>query len=222
MGSKKPLLINCVKKSFEHADLCAVLGALDAAHRPLEVREQRNLGLLKFEELGIWEEDKEAGETLVKQANAIELGRIVTRDIGGSDPERMSAENVMKYVQKTFNGSSIIVHVIEGQKNFEKDYPCFAAVNRAAACKKILLKSHIILDIFNFIPKIIKLLKDIKAESFSWSTIQSVPSLTQLCSLLARASTTILVVLMLKLEATWLVCTGTNVALHLLPAFLRH
>jgi len=133
LGSKKPLLINCVKKSFEHADLCAVLGALDAAHRPLEVREQRGLGLLKIEALGLWEENKQAGETLAKHANAIELGRIVTRDIGGSDPERMSAENVMKYVQNAFKDSSISVRVIEGQKNFEKDYPCFAAVNRAAA-----------------------------------------------------------------------------------------
>ena len=110
---------------------------MDAAHRPLEVREQRNLGLLKIEELGIWDENKEAGEALVKQVNAIELGRIMTRDIGGSDPERMSAENVMKYVQNAFKDSSISVHIIEGQKNFEKDYPCFAAVNRAAACKKI-------------------------------------------------------------------------------------
>jgi len=133
----RPLLINSVKKSFEHADLCALLGALDAAYRPLEVREQRNLALFKFEELGIWDNNKEAGDILIKQANAIELGRILTRDIGGSDPERMSAINVMNYVQNSFKDSCVSVQVITGQKNFEKDYPCFAAVNRAADCKKI-------------------------------------------------------------------------------------
>jgi leucyl aminopeptidase len=132
LGSQRPLLINCVKNSFEHAELCAVLGALDAAHYPLEVREQRNLGLLKIEELGLWG----ASDDLIKQISAIELGRIMTRDIGGSDPERMSAEGVMDYVLNAFKGSSIKCDVIEGQKHFEKDFPCFAAVNRAAATVK--------------------------------------------------------------------------------------
>lgn len=132
LGSESPLLINCVKSSFEHADLCAILGALDAIHRPLEVREHRKLGLLKVGKLGIWSKDQAIGEKLVKQANGIELGRIVTRDIGGSDPERMSAEGVMKYVQNAFKNSSIRVEVVEGQETFQKEYPCFAAVNRAA------------------------------------------------------------------------------------------
>lgn len=132
LGSEKPLLLNCVPKSFENADLVAVLGALDAIHRPLEVREQRKLGLLKVEKLGVWSEDKAAGENVVKMANGIELGRIVTRDIGGSDPERMAAEGVMNYVQHALKDSSIKISVIEGQENFEKNYPCFAAVNRAA------------------------------------------------------------------------------------------
>lgn len=132
LGSQKPLLINCIAKSFEHADLVSVLGALDAAHRPLEVREQRNLGLLKIEKLGVWNSDKSAGESLINQANGIELGRIVTRDIGGSDPERMAAPGVAEYCQKAFESSSITCNVIEGQEVFEKEYPCFAAVNRAA------------------------------------------------------------------------------------------
>lgn len=132
LGSQKPLLVNCVMSSFEHSDLVAILGALDAAHRPLEVREQKGLGLLKVEALGVWHSDAKQGEQLVKMANGIELGRIMTRDIGGSDPERMSAENVMKYVQNAYANSSIQVNVIEGQEVFQKEYPCFAAVNRAA------------------------------------------------------------------------------------------
>lgn len=35
--------------------------------------------------------------------------RIVTRDIGGSDPERMAAPNVAKYVEEVFKGTCIKV-----------------------------------------------------------------------------------------------------------------
>ena len=44
----------------------------------------------------------------------------------------MSSENVLKYVRSIFESTDITLSVIEGQENFEKHYPCFAAVNRAA------------------------------------------------------------------------------------------
>jgi len=56
----------------------------------------------------------------------------MTRDIGGSDPERMSAENVLKYVRQALESTEIKIEVVEGQDEFVKSYPCFAAVNRAA------------------------------------------------------------------------------------------
>lgn len=37
--------------------------------------------------------------------------RVVTRDIGGSDPERMSAPNVVRYIKDVFSGSDSGVHV---------------------------------------------------------------------------------------------------------------
>lgn len=64
--------------------------------------------------------------------NGIELGRIVGRDIAGSDPERMSAPNIASYVSEVFKSTNIKISIIEGQNEFEKNYPCFAAVNRAA------------------------------------------------------------------------------------------
>ncbi len=88
--------------------------------------------MLKIEKLGFYHSNLSEGNELVRIVNAIEIGKIVTRDIGGSDPERMSAENVLKYVQAIFESTDIKLSVIEGQENFEKDYPCFAAVNRAA------------------------------------------------------------------------------------------
>ena len=101
--------------------------------KPLEVREsQKTEDLIKLEKLGYWHQNLAEGNELIRAINAIEIGRIVTRDIGGSDPERMSAENVLKYVQNVLQSTDIKVSVVEGQENFEKGYPCFAAVNRAA------------------------------------------------------------------------------------------
>lgn len=132
-GAKRPLLINTVKDSFELSDQVALLGALEGAYTPLEVRESKNTqDLLKVEKLGYWHSNLAEGNDLIKTINAIEIGRIVTRDIGGSDPERMSAENVLKYVRSIFDATDIKISVVEGQENFEKNYPCFAAVNRAA------------------------------------------------------------------------------------------
>jgi leucyl aminopeptidase len=41
--------------------------------------------------------------------NAIEIGRTVTRDIAGSDPERMAAPRVLEYIQETFKLSCVKV-----------------------------------------------------------------------------------------------------------------
>ena len=38
--------------------------------------------------------------------------RIVARDIGGSDPERMAAKNVEEYVKEIFGNSSVKVCTI--------------------------------------------------------------------------------------------------------------
>ena len=43
---------------------------------------------------------------MVNYARAIELGRVVGRDIGGADPERMAPPRVAEYVQDLFNQSS--------------------------------------------------------------------------------------------------------------------
>ena len=72
------------------------------------------------------------GDIDVERAQALEAGRIAARDIGGSDPERMAAPRVAEYVKEMFKGTSVKVDIMEGQSNFEKNYPCLAAVNRAA------------------------------------------------------------------------------------------
>jgi len=36
-------------------------------------------------------------------------------------------------VRKVFENTSVKIEVIKGQENFEKEYPCLAAVNRCAS-----------------------------------------------------------------------------------------
>lgn len=61
-----------------------------------------------------------------------ESGRYIARDIGGGDPERMAPPRVAEYIQKSFASGVIKVNVISDAKIFEKEYPLFQAVNRAA------------------------------------------------------------------------------------------
>lgn len=89
--------------------------------------------MLKIEKLGFFHANKSEADKIIEMANAVELGRIVAKDIGGSDPERMSASNVLKYMNETFGScSNIKMEVIDDVKVFEESYPSFAAVNRAA------------------------------------------------------------------------------------------
>jgi len=66
-------------------------------------------------------------------AKALEAGKVVSRDIGGSDPERMAAPRVEEYIRDEFKGSDVSIEVIKGQTMFEQEYPCLAAVNRCAS-----------------------------------------------------------------------------------------
>lgn len=111
----------------------------------MELREARKTdGLFKIEKLGYWNDNEVEARKTLEIVNAIELGRVVTRDIGGSDPERMSAPKVADYVTELFKSTEVKVRIIEGQETFEKEYPCLAAVNRAANCKILKIKYKII------------------------------------------------------------------------------
>jgi len=131
-GARAPLLVH--QGALKHngdakqASLCTLLGGLAATYVPLEMRESVKEKAKKIDDLG-WYGDAD----LVQVALNIEQGRIVGRDIGGSDPERMAAPAVEKYVREVFKDSGIEIKVESGQEHLEREYPCMAAVNRAAS-----------------------------------------------------------------------------------------
>jgi len=126
-GSKSPLLYFNVTK-YPQADVVSILGALEAIYVPLELREQVPEKATKVTKLGIFGDGSKID--LVK---ALEAGRIVSRDVGGSDPERMAAPRVEEYINEEFKGPEVTIEVFKGQTLFEKMYPCLAAVNRCAS-----------------------------------------------------------------------------------------
>ncbi|CAB0015451.1 unnamed protein product [Nesidiocoris tenuis] len=62
------------------------------------------------------------------------IHRVLARDIGGPDPERMTPKNVETAVRAAFPPESgIKLEVITDEATLSKEYPLYAAVNRAAA-----------------------------------------------------------------------------------------
>jgi len=140
-GVKKPLLAvyssaeQLMSQDYKDALLVTVLGVFEAVYVPIEVRESVPDKSAKITMLGVCSNElksEEEAAALISKACGLEHGRIVTRDIGGSDPERMAPGKVEEYVRSVFNGTSIKMSVVAGHQNFVNDYPLFAAVDRCA------------------------------------------------------------------------------------------
>eukprot|EP00057_Strongylocentrotus_purpuratus_P003119 XP_003725966.2 PREDICTED: putative aminopeptidase W07G4.4 [Strongylocentrotus purpuratus] len=130
-GMTRPLLIVCPSPGYPNSVLAAALGALQAAYVPLEIREDVPEKGNKLSSLTIYSDG--ASNELKKFIDGIESGRLVARDIGGSDPERMAAPNVARYVENVFAGSSSVkLEVISDDAALMECYPLFSAVNRCA------------------------------------------------------------------------------------------
>ncbi|XP_041643315.1 putative aminopeptidase W07G4.4 [Cheilinus undulatus] len=134
-GMLRPLLVCPPHRNYKNSTIVAALGALQALYMPLEVREAKvKPSEYKVCVLGLWAPEEAEGRRLVELADALESGRLACRDIGGSDPERMAAPRVAKYVQELFRDSPVQVEVVSDLAVFEREYPCLAAVNRCANC----------------------------------------------------------------------------------------
>ncbi|XP_032455511.1 putative aminopeptidase W07G4.4 isoform X4 [Nasonia vitripennis] len=133
-GVRNPLLVLLPDSRFENTELVTLLGALEALYVPLEVREIGSERTHKAAQLAVWSPIcSKKLQGVVKLAGALESGRYVARDIGGSDPERMAPPRVEEYVRELFANTRINVQVISDLPTLEKEYPLFAAVNRGAS-----------------------------------------------------------------------------------------
>jgi len=131
-GCKSPVVAVEGAEHFAKANLVSVLGAFKALYVPLETREGVPSKAVKLDKFGVFDADGKMAKE-AELAAAIEVGKTVCRDIGGSDPERMAPPRVAEYVEEMFKGTGIKVDVVKGQETLTKEYPCFAAVDRAAS-----------------------------------------------------------------------------------------
>ncbi|KAL9983602.1 hypothetical protein ACROYT_G005798 [Oculina patagonica] len=129
-GSQTPLLVTIAETTFPNAWSVSVLGALHALYVPIELREAFPEKKCKVKSLGVAVFGECCNLDYVK---AIDSGRYVCQDIGGSDPERMAAPRVEEYIRELFSGSTAVnVTVVKDASEFEKNYPLYAAVNRCS------------------------------------------------------------------------------------------
>ncbi|XP_041984183.1 putative aminopeptidase W07G4.4 [Aricia agestis] len=132
-GMKRPLIV--IKHVVDYSDgqLVSILGTLEALYVPLQMRERQDSK--NFIRIGFHAEEKrtEAFERIVRNAIALERSRIVTRDIAGGDPERMSPIKIVEYLKSSFDeNTNVTIKVIDDEEELAENYPLLAAVNRAA------------------------------------------------------------------------------------------
>ncbi|XP_001656227.2 putative aminopeptidase W07G4.4 [Aedes aegypti] len=132
-GAKQPVIVIPTSKDFVEAGLVSVLGALAKLYVPLQLREDVPEKMMRFEKIGFYHHDQARLANILNEARAFETGRFVARDIGGGDPERMAPPRVEQYVYSgVYDRNLIHSSVISDHTTMVKEYPLFAAVNRAA------------------------------------------------------------------------------------------
>jgi leucyl aminopeptidase len=133
-GAKAPLLLVLPPDSstapgddrFARAHEVALLGALASLWQPLELKLQGRDGA-RLAALGIVGLE----EATVQRVVALEKGRVVARDLCGTEPEVMAPPRFADYCEKAFAGTAVTVTVEDDVQDIKKQYPLLAAVSRA-------------------------------------------------------------------------------------------
>ena len=97
----------------------------------IQFREASPDNLRRVTELQVVSTTSKSLNDLIETATSLETALLISRDIGDGDPERMAPPRATEYVQEVFAGGKIKIEVISDQDKILKDFPLFAAVNRA-------------------------------------------------------------------------------------------
>ncbi|MEZ6197456.1 MAG: leucyl aminopeptidase family protein [Planctomycetota bacterium] len=133
-GSTRPfLLLGGVPSDalFREARAVSLLGALGGLWEPLEGREAHGEHELEpVRAIGFAAGDD--GESLARYVSAVEAGRRLARDLGGTEPERMAPPRMADLMREAFAGTSVKVKVIADRATIDGQYPLAGAVARAS------------------------------------------------------------------------------------------
>ena len=126
-------------KDFSKYLEVSLLAAMAESHEPLQTRETNPSYLEEtlIERIGIVSEscDNERTREAVEFAVAVEEGRRLARDVGSSDPERMTSLRAAKYIEEYFSSkghSGVTCSVVRDPEILSKEYPLLMAVARAS------------------------------------------------------------------------------------------
>jgi leucyl aminopeptidase len=131
-GSRRPLLVVGAARGerYRHAVEVAALELLGGLWQPLEAREARGEATLEpVLAVGVLA----LGDAVdVTRLAALEAGRRATRDVAGTEPERMSPTRIVDYAHALFAGTPVELHVVDDRAAIAKGYPLIDAVARAS------------------------------------------------------------------------------------------
>lgn len=127
-GAIRPLLlvVENQQERYQFAKEVAALACGQELWQALELREAKELGA-PFEAIGLLN-----GQDAANALNAIEAGRILARDLCGTEPERMSAPAFADYCVQSLQDSGLSIEVVDGRCELERDYPLLSAVARSS------------------------------------------------------------------------------------------
>ncbi|WP_076542802.1 peptidase M17 [Shewanella sp. UCD-KL21] len=127
-GATKPLLVveTSQDKRYQFAKQVAALACGQELWQSLELREATAI-TPAFSAIGLLGSDNCSG-----LLNAVEAGKILARDLCGTEPERMAAPAFADYCVEALKDSGLAISVIEEREELERDYPLLCAVGRAS------------------------------------------------------------------------------------------
>lgn len=137
-GARRPLLVVAEAPPgtvYQHAGLVSLLAALGALWQPLEAREALSeataepVTAVSFLADGALRGDP---HTRAAEAAALEAGRRLARDLGGTEPERMSPPRMAALLTAAFDGTGVEVEVVDDVDALAAGYPLLMAVARAS------------------------------------------------------------------------------------------
>ncbi|KAJ3314084.1 Cytosol aminopeptidase, catalytic domain [Boothiomyces sp. JEL0838] len=145
-GIKKPLIVvqqpdfkgiyaaDFIASQYENYLAVTLLGLLYAVYEPIQVREHfAAIGKeMHFESLTLFGKN-ELTDKVLSWIHAVDEGRIVARDIGGGDPERMAPLKCAAYIQEAFKDvPNVKVTIIREHETLKKEFPLLHAVARCS------------------------------------------------------------------------------------------
>lgn len=133
---KNPLIQQKIADDYKYALESIFLGLMAEAYEPLQSREAKGHEWFEAIDIVVPLENYETFNIALKNAIAIDSGRLLAKDLGGADPERMTpfkfVDHLLADLKELIDTNVLRVHVEKERSVLEREYPLLSAVARAS------------------------------------------------------------------------------------------